>query len=695
VTLGRGPSWLYSVVAVGAVAATAVGTGGALRRRTAPWLAGLACWVTGDVIWSLLGARAQHRFPTSVDVLYLSGYALLLHAVQRGRGRIADRDAAVDALVVTAGAAGLVGIHLVQVVLSASAAVEARAVAAAYPILSLALVGGMVRNLLATRTRRIPIALLACGFASQLVADSIYALTSISGGSDRHLETIGWLVAYSLFGAAALHPAAAESPARRNVRQMSLSRARVGVLAVASLSPLLGQLWFGLPQPVALVLCVLITAASVQRVAQPIEAMRTATRQDELTGLLNRPAVLDAIDDVLADAGRVAVLHADVDGLHLVNDALGHVAGDGLIRTVGRRLDAIAGPGRTARISGDEFIVLAPDADEAAAVDLARDIQRCVAEATAVNGLLLRPTMSIGVAVSDDGDGGRDLLRRAATALSAAPPGRERLAVASSDDDGFLRLRLAEDLRSAIATGAITVAFQPEVSVATGELVGFEALARWTHPTLGPVGPDVFVPVAEETGLMRPLFAAVLEDALAAQQLWAAAGRVVPVAVNVSPVQLGDELVEDIRGALERWRPAPGTLWIEITESTVDDLDTALPTIDELRGLGVKLAIDDFGTGHSSLARLAAIEWQALKIDRTFVDRLLVDDHARAVTAAMVGMARHLGIQTIAEGVETAEQRDELTRLGCDVLQGYLLSRPLDAAAATALVARRVDVAAG
>jgi diguanylate cyclase (GGDEF)-like protein len=699
VTTGHGPSWLYTVVALGAVAATAIGTGGVLhsrRRRTAAWLAGLACWVTGDVIWSLLGAHAQHRFPTGVDALYLTGYALLLRAVHRsGPAQVADGDATIDALVVTAGAAGLVGIHLVQVALSASASVEARTVAAAYPVLSLALVGGMVRNLLATRTRRVPIALLALGFTSQLVADSIYALTSISGAYDRRIEAIGWLAAYTLFGAAALHPAAAESPARRNVREMSLSRARIGVLAAASLAPLLGHLWFGLPEPVALGLCLAITGASVHRVAQPIEAMRKATGQDELTGLRNRPAILDAIDDVLADDGRIAVLHVDVDGLHLVNDALGHVAGDAVIRTVGQRLDAVAGPGRTARITGDEFVVLAPAADEAAGVDLARRIQACVAEATAVNGLLLRPTTSIGVAVSDHGEGGRDLLRRAATALSSALPGRERLAVASSDDDGFLRLRLAEDLRSAIADGGITVAFQPEVSVATGELFGFEALARWTHPTLGPVAPDVFVPVAEETGLVRPLFAAVLEDALAAQQLWASTGAVVPVAVNVSPVQLGPELVDDIRAALDRWRPTPGTLWIEITESTVDDLGAALPVIDELRGLGVKLAIDDFGTGHSSLARLAAVEWHALKIDRTFVDRLLCDPHARAVTAAMVGMAQHLGIRTIAEGVETAEQREELTRLGCDVLQGYLLSRPVDAAGAAALVARRTGASLG
>lgn len=421
-------------------------------------------------------------------------------------------------------------------------------------------------------------------------------------------------------------------------------------------------------------------------------ALRHQALHDALTGLPNRALLQERVAEALArehrDGTRVALLLCDLDGFKVINDGLGHQAGDEVLIELAQRLQRCVRPSDTvARLSGDEFVIVVPEISPSDIDVLGERILRTVADPVELSdGQCVTMSVSIGVDVAAPDDDSFRLLRDADAALYQAKRlgrGRieyfdESLRVAAIE-----RLTVPQELSTAIANNELYCLFQPEVYPASGTLFGFEALVRWQHPTRGLLTPDQFVPIIEDAGLEPELFAYVLEQALDTQQQWATRlGFRPPVNVNLSPRQLhGPQVVTVVAAAIARRGLAPGDLWLEVTETAVASSADST-TLIALHDLGIKLAIDDFGTGWSSMARLSSFPWDALKIDRSFINELAPDTQAEHLVRATIVMAHALGAQVIAEGVETAEQLALLTSLDCDVIQGYLLARPLQARSA-------------
>ena len=443
------------------------------------------------------------------------------------------------------------------------------------------------------------------------------------------------------------------------------------------------------------------------------ERLQRLARHDDLTGLPNRAAFRDELDRAVHQArargGRFALLFLDLDGFKEINDSLGHDAGDELLQQVATRIRRCLRRGdRLARFGGDEFLVLLEPVRRRRDVEsVTRKILAAVAQPLPLDGLTATVSASIGIAVyPDDGEDPRRLLKNADAAMyEAKRDGRNAMRFYAPRINASLREKVAliNDLRAAVARGELGVVYQPIVAGADAEVIGVEALARWTHPVHGPVGPAVFVPLAEECGLIGAIGALVLEKACAQLVAWDAAqdadGRTPYLSVNVSPVQLRDPgFVAQLRGLLERTGVEPARLQLELTESTVmADPARAARMLRELSALGVRIALDDFGTGYSSLAYLRTFPIDCIKIDRAFVGDLMTPDGLRgAIVPAIVAIARGLGAAVVAEGVETEPQRDALFALGCSGMQGYLFSRPLPAdACGERLRARAVPPAGG
>ena len=425
---------------------------------------------------------------------------------------------------------------------------------------------------------------------------------------------------------------------------------------------------------------------------------------DGLTGLPNRALLVDRIDQGLAraadarpGAAPVAVLLVDLDRFTVINDGLGHQAGDQLLVRVAVRLEqALAADGVVlGRFGGDQFVVVvdrpveAPDAEA-----LAARVLGALRDPFTVDRGEATLTASIGIALAGPADDSDALLRNAAAAMYRAKDrGRDRAVV--FDDELRLRvldrLHFENDLRKALDHGELTLSYQPTVSLESGRVIGVEALLRWTHPERGSVGPAEFVPVAEESGLIVPMGAWVLNEAIGQAADWL---RQVPghphflLSVNVSPRQLASpDLVPLLKGLLDRHRWPAEFLALELTENVLmDDVDTSLDVLQTLKGLGVRLAVDDFGTGYSSLSYLERFPIDIVKIDQSFVSGLGSTGGGLAITAAVVLMARSLGLVTVAEGIETKGQSAVLQSLGCDWGQGYHYARPLPPAEAGALL---------
>ena len=415
---------------------------------------------------------------------------------------------------------------------------------------------------------------------------------------------------------------------------------------------------------------------------------------DELTGLPTRTLTLTFIDHALRRArrtgGNVALLFIDLDRFKLVNDTLGHLVGDEVLVAMARRVRArVRHADIVARLAGDEFVVLSEDVDCIEdAVALAQSISQVLTQPLDLeSGRNLVVSASVGVAFAERGRGHAELLLSGADVAmyQAKERGRDRVEIF----DERLRVRavrrldIEKDLRRAIDESELSVHYQPLVSLTTDRAVGVEALVRWRHPTRGIVGPDEFIPVAEDTGLMPRLGAWVLGQACGQMASWRRSlepgAERLHVAVNLSARQLSDpELVKTVAAALEGSGLDPSGLYLEITESVLmDDAEAARVTLDALRGLGVRLAVDDFGTGYSSLAYLRRFPVNVLKIDRSFVAGIGTDVDDETVVQLVVDLAHSLKLDVVAEGVETKEQLETLRSLGCDMVQGYLLARPL------------------
>jgi len=434
-------------------------------------------------------------------------------------------------------------------------------------------------------------------------------------------------------------------------------------------------------------------AQSFNRMAAGIaERERRITQlafNDSLTGLPNRAFFRQHLDLELKQAERrgrpLALLCVDLDNFKSINDTLGHPAGDELLRAVAGRLSANVGDAMVARLGGDEFTIILShrDAHEAAGAVAGRLIA-ALAEPLDLRGHELAVGASVGIAMAP-GDGGDadTLLKHADLALYQAKGegGRTyRFFEAEMNARAQARHRLESDLRSAVANGEFELYFQPLFDLESNRIGSFEALIRWNHPTRGLVCPDDFIPLAEETGLIVPIGAWVIQEACRQAMKWPEDVR---VAVNVSSVQfrkpgLANVLVQ----ALAASGLDPRRLEVEITESIfLESSESLIAVLHSLRAMGIRIALDDFGTGYSSLSYLQRFPFDKIKIDRSFIQQLLTRSGATAIVRAITDLARALGMETTAEGVENSEQLAELRLQGCSSVQGYLFSKPVDAAA--------------
>ena len=441
-------------------------------------------------------------------------------------------------------------------------------------------------------------------------------------------------------------------------------------------------------------LCLLVRDITEQKAAeqardQAEEQLRHQALYDGLTGLPNRMLFHDRVKHALVAARReseeLAVLMLDLDRFKEINDTLGHAAGDDVLREVAWRLSKVTRKGDSiARLGGDEFSILLPNASETDAAMVVSRVSSCLEEPIVVQDLPLRVDASIGLAAFPRDGGDADLLiQHADVAMYAAKAANggfamyERFADPHTPD----RLALIGELRGALEREELVLYYQPQMTLSTGSIMAVEALIRWQHPQRGLIPPDEFIPFVQETGLIKPLTHYVLDRALRQCRAWMDQGRPMKVAVNLAMRNLLDaDLPVDVADLLRLNGVSTDLLVLEITESAVisDPLRTEA-VLARLAKMGVRLSVDDFGTGYSSLTYLTRLPIDEIKIDRSFVTNMNSSADKEVVVRSTIDLARNLGKQVVAEGVETAGVLQRLEELGCHLVQGYYVSRPLPA----------------
>ena len=425
-------------------------------------------------------------------------------------------------------------------------------------------------------------------------------------------------------------------------------------------------------------------AASLLDNNRLVDRLRHESRHDALTGLVNRAYFRSQLETALAvPEPHAALLIADLDRFKEINDTLGHHHGDLLLREIARRIRRAAPPSAVvARLGGDEFALLLPTDEPATALEVAHEIREAMSAPCVLDGLGIDVDASFGIAIAPmHGTDETVLLKRADMAMYAAKSEGSGVEVYDNERDEYSprRLALATELRAAIQRNELVLHYQPQLDE-NGVVCGTEALVRWENPRFGTVTPDEFIPLAEHSGAIVPLTRWVLREALQQQLVWHRRGWPLTMSINVSMRDLLDSgIVDCIRQEIRRLRLAPSMVTLEITETHImGDAQRALPVLDRIAGLGVRISVDDFGTGYSSLSCLRQFPVDEIKIDKAFVNDLGNQDN-RAIVKAIVGIGKSLNVDIVAEGVEGADALEVLADMGCTRLQGYVVARPMPA----------------
>ena len=709
----------------GVIAACAM-TGGAVwvwRARqtgaaiTRPWIlfaAGYVCWGIAETIWFGydLFAGGSPPQPSVADPVYMVGYVLIAAGVIRlvlARGTGGTRTSALDALALTIA----LGTILVQLELVAPGTLSdgwsaANALAVIYAVLDVPLLGGIAWLLLSPGRRGTSLVLIVGAFGAMYAADVAYALGVGYYAADVAMSNFAYPMAYVLAAAAALHPATTRLDEPRPANAHDDHATRLVFLAIALALPAFLDLFapvLGLPPlgPVAAVVTILVSVVIVLRMARLLqennraqararaanETLQQQVTRDHLTGLYNRAWVTEHLQGLLdgrSGEGQFAVLYIDLDGFKLVNDDLGHDAGDDLLRLVADRLvQSVRSGDRVVRLGGDEFVIVCPpQISSSDAERLAARVVALLSQRFQLGGYEVNVTASVGVltAGAHADIAPADLLRDADVALYRAKEVRStwRVFNAGMRAKSENRLEILGHLHSVIRSGRLRVVYQPIVNLTTGRVEGLEALARLTMPDGREIPPPVFVGIAESTGAALTLDTAVLTRALEDLR-WLDERCPAPlcIAVNLSASEVTHPgLVRIIRRLLDDAGVDPARLTLEVTETAVvKDLEAARAQLQELRELGVRIDIDDFGTGYSSMAYLHSLPISGIKIDRSFVQGVFMDANQALITEGMIRMGNALGLRVIGEGIEEAAQWERMRELGCDAAQGYFFGRPM------------------
>ena len=674
--------------------------------RSAPLALGFALlsWTMGDVMltWESLGGKTPPT-PSWADLFYIGFYPLAYIAavklLRQAMGRL-SRPNWLDGLVAGLGAAAVCAAFAFHdIVHAAGGSALSAATNLAYPVGDLLLlslvIGGTV---LLSGRGTMPWFLLAAGVALNVIGDTFNlfqnGVLASTFGSD--FNAIAWPASIVLMAMSVWMKPRALDPMHE---QRTAGFMLPAVAAVAGLAILVIGSVHAFPR-VALGLATATVVVVGARLSLSARDLRLVTEErhrqaqtDELTGLGNRRHLLHVIDTYFTDfhdpwtAERsLAFLYIDLNHFKEINDSFGHPAGDELLRQLGPRLmRAVPETGSVFRLGGDELAVLLVDADVARATEVAERIIAEVVEPFNLHKMSASVGASIGIALApQDATEGTGLMWCADTAMYRAKLGDVSHVFYDQDvDGGEQQLNLVEELRDAVENGNFVLHYQPQQDLRSGEILAVEALIRWPHPRLGLVPPLKFIPLAEDSGLMKPLTTWVLGEAMAQCAAWRASGRMLAVSVNVTPTNLLEEGFTDLVIDLLEKNGLPGeALVIEITEmSIIKDFARSKTVIEELRDLDIVVSIDDFGAGFTSLAYLSSLAVGELKLDSTFITGLGTEGKERdlELVRATIQLGHDMRLRVVAEGIEDGDTLDLLSELGCDLAQGYYISRPMPA----------------
>lgn len=694
---------LFSVVALVFSGNAARSAEGRLRAAWTALSLALTAWTVGEIIWTydelVLGGIP---FPSLADAFFLlfpvgAAVALLLFRNRRGEG--SDIRVLLDGFIVAGSLFGISWVLVLSRIYEAGAASTFEFVLLlAYPLADLVLLTVATIVLIgAPAGQRVPITLVTLGLACMAIADSAYAYLSVQ---DEYLSgtptDIGWVAGLLLLTIAATvgrfelddERAVDEIPGWASVWLPLAPVLMAGMTMTLSRSDARSS------NPVVAVGFMVVVAVLVRQFLavrenrQLIATVAAQAFRDPLTGLPNRSLFHDRLDHALQMRERygtsVGVMVLDLDDFKLVNDNLGHSAGDDLLTMVGERLsDAVRTGDTVARLGGDEFAVLVEGDPEQTRL-IAQQVLAAFDAPISLEGhdLLVRPSLGLAIAATAEEVSPDDLIKQADSQMYAA-----KRSARSPVTGGGEAVQLVGELRRAVEKDELSLLYQPQFDLRTSQMVGVEALLRWVHPTRGVISPDEFLPLVRRHQLMGPITEFVLDRALDDARRWSDLGLDLPVAVNLSATALAvADLPERIGAALAARGLIASALVVEITEDLfLEDSAAARHILMRLREKGIQIAIDDFGSGYSALWYLRDLPVDKVKLDRSFVAPIASDPKAAAVARAVIDLAHVLLMTTVAEGVEDEQTAQLLQRYGCDVAQGYLYSPPVTAEEITAM----------